>query len=411
MALANTIADIGQRLGLPELGISERISGSKTQTRPSYTGDGLFGSGGYIATPIPQSGQIKGVNTSGPPPQYYQNPGAYPLTQQAIQNFNTGGQVQGVARTGGGGGGAPRGFDPTRDDINDPRWADYRAQLQAQDAANLQGQVDSAYNESYNILGDIERGVRANEQNLYDTATKPYDAQRPLVDQQYQQNVATNRTQQETERFNEQNALASARRLFNELNQGVRQRFGGANSAGDFANEFYGREFARNTGNIQQTAGQNIKALTDQATQMKEKYDGMIQNLELQKQTALAQARDEFSRRIQEINNTRLGLAQNKAQLKLQALQELRTRAYQIQDQATQYMQQLGMMREQVNLQTQQQLAQAGQQFQPIQTQGYASPSFSTMGGTQGGGANIFSTVSGSLGRSQDDYMRQLGLG
>ena len=50
--LGNLVATTGQLLGLPEWGLSERLSGSKTQTQPAYTGGGLLGSGGYVRSPV-----------------------------------------------------------------------------------------------------------------------------------------------------------------------------------------------------------------------------------------------------------------------------------------------------------------------------------------------------------------------
>lgn len=51
---AQGLANTGQELGLPERNWSEWLSGSNTQTRPaSGAAPGLFGSGGYVASPIP----------------------------------------------------------------------------------------------------------------------------------------------------------------------------------------------------------------------------------------------------------------------------------------------------------------------------------------------------------------------
>lgn len=185
-------------------------------------------------------------------------------------------------------------------------------------------EVNNAYGDVNNLLGGIESNTRAGEQDLYNSFTKPYDAQLPLLQQGRDQGLAVNQQQQDQTRVDEQNAIAAARRLYQELTQGSRQRFGAGSSAGEFAGGLLGREFQRNYGQIQNTTGQNVQQLMTKAQDITEKYNAQLQQINLQKEASLSQARDEFRRRIDAINNSKVALAENKAQMKLAELQRLR---------------------------------------------------------------------------------------
>lgn len=199
---------------------------------------------------------------------------------------------------------------------------------------DLTNQVSNAYSDVDNVLNQRMNDLMGSKQNFLDQYTKPYDAQQPTLDQAYNQGTALTSQQLDQTRQQSSNAIADARRLFNELGQGVAQRFGGSNSAGEFANQFYGREFQRQQGQIQNTQGQNERSLQQQQADLLGKYQSQTQALQAQKAAMLAQAQDVFNQRIDAINQAKGEAAQNKAGLKLQALQELRNRAYQINDQS-----------------------------------------------------------------------------
>lgn len=267
----------------------------------------------------------------------------------------------------------------------------------------LMDQVNNVYGDAYNTLGQQEQQVRAGEQDLYTQFTSPYDAQRPLIDQAYSEGQTLNKQQQDTSGQQEQNALAAARRLYGELSQGVQQRFGGSNSAGEFANAFFGREFQRNMGQVQQTAGQNMQKLMDQAKTIQDQHAAQLQQLETQKQGALAQARNVFNEKLSAINNARLGLDQNKAQLKLQALQELRANVQNVLAGAQQLEQQARAQVTQAQTQLQAQVqvfrAQAGS---PVDLQAIAQPYYSQLQQNQASPTAMLSQVYGQVGRKDE---------
>lgn len=252
-----------------------------------------------------------------------------------------------------------------------------------QDAAqrNMFDQINSAYGDVYNNLNNQESQLRGGEQNLYDSFTGQFDAQKPLLQSAYNSGVQMNTQQQEKENLGKENALTSARRMFQDVGQGVKQRFGGGNSTSEFANAFYGREFQRNVGNVINSSGENMRKLLDKSTQIKSDYDAQLSSLEQQKQSALLQAKDVFSQRLAAINNARLGADQNKAQLKLEALQEMRNTIASVQQQALATQQQLqtsiAQAQSQMAAQVQSYRTQAGQS---VDTNAIANPFYSQFG-------------------------------
>ena len=324
--------------GTPELGLTELLAkgiGAVTGQRPSTDRN----TGG--------SQLVLGAND-------YQRNIVQP-TQQAQQNFNSGPAAQKSTyqynaplagqTSGGGGGGGGGTTQAVLGGWNNTGYQDQGAHDLAraqQDAASrLPGEVDNAYSDVYSDLSRQESDLRGGEQNLYNSFTQPYDAQRPILDQGFQQGNQLIGQQGDEVRQQEANALVAARRLYQQLTQNVRQRFGGSNSAGEYAGAIAGREFQRNQGQIQSTSGKNMQSLQAKAQELQQSYTAQLSQLEMQKQAALSQAKDVFNQRLAAINNARLTANQNKAQLKLQALQELRGQISQVQSQALQMQQQL----------------------------------------------------------------------
>lgn len=243
-------------------------------------------------------------------------------------------------------------------------------------------EINNAFGGASDILNQQESSIRAGEQDLYKQATAPYESQIPLLEQAKTENLTRNTSQANSEKQTAFNAIDAARNLANELRQGAQQRFGGSSSAGEFAYNLLGREQQRQFGNIQNTLGQNLSKLSEQANSIVSGFQSELQKLNVQKEGAIAAARDEFRRRLDQINSARFELEQNKAQAKLQELYNLRARAQQIEDQYRQFTMNLQTQAQQAFMNTQQALqqyqAQTGQQ---VQTNAYANPAYPQFGG------------------------------
>lgn len=194
----------------------------------------------------------------------------------------------------------------------------------------IQQEVDNEYQGVFNILDQIQNNIQNSQGDLISGAAAPFDAQKPLLEQARSEGLASNATQVGAEKQREANVLAEARALANELRQANVQRFGGASSAGQFADQLQGRELQRSTTSIRNTTTQNLAKLSDQATAIQSGYENNLRSLEYQKQAAISNAQDVYRQRLAAIDNSRLEATQNKAAAKLDALRELRQNAQSI---------------------------------------------------------------------------------
>lgn len=204
-----------------------------------------------------------------------------------------------------------------------------------------------------------------------------------------------------------EDALAQARRLYNELQRGNIQRFGGATSAGQAASEIQGAEAQRQFGQTGRQANEAFQKIEQAKTDVESQYQTGILQLKQSQQQALAKIQSDFTNSIMQINNLRAQTEQQKGQAKLQALQNLRSQAAAIQAQATQYEQQLSLMREQANLNIQQYAKTTGaasttgsSALNSFNTQAQQTPSYSQVQRTVG--QNLGNQYIGSIKKPEE---------
>jgi len=283
-------------------------------------------------------------------------------------------------------------------------------------------EINELYSGSNNFLNQQEDLLRGSYGDLVRGATGQFDAQIPILNQaraDAERSLAAQQAQEQSGferrlggvRQEEASALTDARRLFNELQTGNRQRFGGTN-AGQFVAGLQQRELQRQLGSVQNTAGRNVaelqaeqaqvqRSFADRSQQIQENYTANLRSIEAQRQAAVAQAEDLFRQRLVEINNARGALEQQKAAARLDALRELRNDIRGIEQQRISFQQGLQQQFNQANLQLRNAVmsyqANAGQpvdlsQITPAQVQGLPFAQFTTPTGgaaAPGYGANI----------------------
>jgi hypothetical protein len=383
---------VGTAFNLPELGISEGLSGGPTE----FTGQ----------TPQTRAANITPDITriQGPQPAPGSTRGVLPNREQSV--------AQPTQQDGGS-------SNPSNDLINalvnkgynitdatnaantnyDALAREYLGQNQGPSQEDLQRQVDEIYGLGEAEYARQEQRAREELPNQLGIAEAPFNALQPRLAETLaagQERIGIG--QAETGR-QEQNALASARSLFNELKQASQQRFGGAGSAAQAASEIQGRELQRNLGQTRQTAGANRAQLESEMRNLETEFQAQTTQLETQKQASLQQAQMDFRAQLDAINSGRSQLAQNKSIAKLDVLRELRSRAQQIEDQTRQMTMQLQANAVQARQQLQTQLlsyqAEAGKDIS-LQTQ--LPPEFSVFGG---GSAQGSATPTGFLGQAQ----------
>lgn len=365
-----------------------------------------------------QSRMINGVSYSTQPLGNYTNASynyngqqLYRYTDQPNQKTTVSLTPSAPANNGGGGGGytppPPSGYgrDPN---FNYSGWGQDFGTGDAAKAAYeaYPGQVDEAFKGVFDTFNQMSDAELANRGNLEQLAMGGYEGNKALLNQAYTSGVANDDRERGAEQTRGANAIADARQLYGELQQGVKQRFGGSSSAGEFADAFYGREAQKQQGNIQNTVGQNIQKLVAHAQDLKSKFDAQLVDLEDKKNTALAQARDTFTQRIQQINGLKATAEQNKAQMKLQALQELRQNAMAVQNSWTQLHQTLIAQQQSADLNLRNAIqsysAQAGT---TPQLGTYAKANAPLIGGGQGATSGYqASQLYGGYGGKKDQY-------
>jgi hypothetical protein len=345
--LSTGIATAGQVLGLPEMNISERIAGSNTQTTPAagIGSNGVLGNSGYVVSPVPGNAQnypvSGGVAQSGP--QQGQTVLSNPIISGGGGGSWTSNTQQTQQSSGGGGGGNNGGIRTNEDAIRAGYTGlnDYNDQMQrraeqqrALDYANNPINVDREWEPVLSNYDSMRNNAMAGKTDFMNQYTQPIDAMRPGIEQGYQEGVGMIGQQRNQVQSQTENALAAARRLYQELTQGIQQRFGGSNSAGEFAKEFQGRGYQEQMGNVRNTEGQNMQALNQKSQDLQGQYQAQLQSLEQQKTAALSKAQDTFNQRIQAIDDARGQAMAAKASSKLQELQTFRGLAAQIQQNA-----------------------------------------------------------------------------
>lgn len=215
---------------------------------------------------------------------------------------------------------------------------------------DFMNEINNVYSGSENYLNDAENAVRSDQPNALKEAESIFNTNVSTLGNQKQTAFGQLDQQQTKATSTKENALADARRLYQEQQMGANQRFGGSSSAGQAVSELQAREQARQFGQTgRQYADITNQIDTQRNTVEREYQTGMLQ-LEQQKQTAIANVTRDFQNKLLQISNSRAMLGQAKAEAKLSALQNLRSEVFAIQQQNTQFTQQLEMMRQQALL-------------------------------------------------------------
>lgn len=197
-----------------------------------------------------------------------------------------------------------------------------------------QQELDSLYGNIFNQIGAMKSNLQASKPNLLSIAAAPYDAVVPKVNQALQEGQQTYETAKTDASRQGENALTAARNLYNELSARNRQLFGGVTNVGQAAGELLGRQQMQTMGDTRQNTSNQLQDYTVKAQQLKEKADAQLQQLEMQKQSAVQQAELEFRDKLSELDNLEVKTRTSKSTAKMNLLQNYLQRVYQINDEA-----------------------------------------------------------------------------
>lgn len=281
----------------------------------------------------------------------------------------------------------------------------------AQEAA-LQQEVDNLYKESYGYLSKQQQALEAAKPQMLQIAASPYEQALPQVQASAEAGRAEYGQGIQSAELKGRSLLSDAQRLANELAQRNVQAFGGGalSSTAQAAGELLGRETASQLGGIRQSTAQTVQGLQQNLINFNRDVETKVQQLNLQKNEALARAEVAFRDALSQIDSQRNVLAQTKAAQKLDALRNLRAQVANINAQETQFRQNIELMREQNNLNVSNQLSQlqgltaelpgAISQQQTGLEQAGTTATENLVGGTQLGGNYAYSPrqLSGYMG-------------
>lgn len=355
------LATIGQALGLPEMTLSERLAGTTQQTSPAYTGSGLLGSGGYVTTPTSGNTNVYdysgGVYTTGPNAGQQVGSGGQGTTGQ-VAGASTGGSSTPYGQSTAGGSVRPdsRLEQLSKMDRNPKEDEEYKTLLAQQGPSQdeINRQINDVYNPTMDYLNQAEGAVKSDFPNVLDAAQKAYELAIGELTGSKNKNLTTigENSQQAVNR--KEDALTSARRLYDELRRGYSQKFGGSTSAGQAATELASVEQQRQMGATNRQYADTARQIDQQKVQLEQDYSLGQQKIIESKNQAIAQANRDFQNKLLEIQGKRAETESAKAQAKLGALQELRNRAYQAQQEALTYQRNLDMFykQQQADLET-----------------------------------------------------------
>lgn len=284
-----------------------------------------------------------------------------------------------------------------------------RQQGPSQDEIN--SQINDVYNPTMNYLNQAETAVRDDFPNVLDAAQKTFELAMQELTNSKDINSATIKENKLQAGGRLQDALTSARRLYDELRRGYSQRFGGSTSAGQAATELASVEQQRQMGASNRQYADTARQIEQKNVELEQNYSLGSQKILENKSQEIAQANRDFQNKLLEISAKRAETESAKAQAKLSALQELRNRAYQAQQEALTYQQNLDMWK-------QQQQADLTSYAQKLQMAGQGSSSAinAFLGGTttnptstlqvgSSGGQNTTPTLTG-IKTSKEDELR-----
>jgi len=193
--------------------------------------------------------------------------------------------------------------------------------------------ADQMSPEQYYAMIDQEA---SNSQKFLDEQEAAVNADRDTSLANLEKQRATNK---ETALTTKEDAQTAARRLYSELQQGYRQRFGGASSAG---------EAAQALTNVEQ---QRAMAANNRT------YQSAITQVDTSADSAIASAQSEFRNQLLTISQNRTQVESERLAARRQALSDLSTKVFQIQQQRETFKQNLQLMQEQARLQNESNLS------------------------------------------------------
>jgi hypothetical protein len=272
---------------------------------PQYANNSLLqtSSGGYSTSPTSYS--VAGSNTS------YQKPTGQVLGASTGPSSNGGSTSSAPQRAGG----------VTPDGSYS---VGYNGSAQGPSQDQINAAINDAYNSTNGYLDQAEQQVNADYPTVQKDIQGQFDTSSGQLGVTNAANNAQFGTQQDKTDYNNQNALAQSRALYDQLRTGYQQKFGGSTSAGGASNEIANVEQQRQMGQTNRSYNDASTSIQNNKVQSDAQFQQNSQALTTQRDASLNQANRDFQNKLLQIGQARASNEQAKGQARLQALQDLR---------------------------------------------------------------------------------------
>jgi hypothetical protein len=219
---------------------------------------------------------------------------------------------------------------------------------------NYDEQMRQAAESEYNSTMDYLNGVESWLRGQYGDATNSINSSanintQSLNDQLGVYNKETSLNKADAFKRRE-DAISSAQRMYQELQQASKQRFGGSTSAGEASSELLGAEQMRQQGSTMDTYNSYVDQQNLSSEKVQKEYATALTTIASNAENARKTALAEFTNKMLEISRAKGAAASNRDQRKLDALYELRNKQYEINMQEKQFQQQIEAARETARL-------------------------------------------------------------
>ena len=213
-------------------------------------------------------------------------------------------------------------------------------------ADDFMSEIESQYGSRIDYLKTAEEAIRLGQPEILEGIAADLRAGKSQEGTGKQKQLGILSGSEKEAQGRKEDVLASSRRLYDELRRGGIQRFGGASSAGGAMSELLGVEQQRQAGQIGREFSRAMDQISTQKADVESQYQSQLLQLDADNKNVINQANQEFRSRLDEINSNRLLASDAKSQARLGVLQELRDKMFSIQQQKTQFQQQLDMMKQ-----------------------------------------------------------------
>jgi hypothetical protein len=351
-------------------------------------------------------------------PQSPANPGQASVQNVPYAPTGNSSTTQNQQPSGGGSSGPDLSSDTAKNtyarSLGYPGWNEYQSAINQPKPPQYSDQeLNDAYNPLLNYLNQAESALRSDYPTYKNEIENSYNTSKQALANGLQNTNRTIDSQIEQGSKQKLDAISEARRMYNELQMANQQRFGSASSAGQAASEIQGREFQRGTAKTQEQFQQLTQELGNKKLELEQNYQVSLQQLEDKKQASINEVNRQFQEKLLQINQQRANTEAEKANRRLQALQDYKNQVYAVQLQNYQLAQQLQMAKAQSDMEIENYAKQlkiansytsdiVGQSQQamstPINMSGYGTTE--TMN-TLGSGGDVSQAV-GSVGQNKD---------